>query len=108
MIDITLRDHKRNTWIRHQTGVSDIIDVIKRGIHGWAGHIARFKDNRWSKRLTVRTGKEVPPSLDFVQFLDVPRLPHCHSSKSHINNMCSLYSLRLLPRGCRDGTSNNV
>ena len=25
---ITLREHKRNTWIRHH-GVNDIIDVIK-------------------------------------------------------------------------------
>ena len=50
MLDITLRDHKRNTWIRHQTGVNDIIDVIKKGIHGWAGHIARFKDNRWTNK----------------------------------------------------------
>ena len=54
MLGITLRDHKRNTWIRHQTGVNDIIDVIKKGIHGWAGHIARFNDNRWTKRLTDR------------------------------------------------------
>ncbi len=23
MLGITLRDHKRNTWIRHQTGVND-------------------------------------------------------------------------------------
>ena len=46
MLSITLRDHKRNTWIRHQTsGVNDIIGVIKNGIHGWAVHIARFKDN---------------------------------------------------------------
>ena len=22
-----------------QTGVSDIMDIIKKGIHGWAGHI---------------------------------------------------------------------
>ena len=29
MLGITLRDHIRNTWIRHQTGVNDIIDVIK-------------------------------------------------------------------------------
>ena len=43
MLGMTLRDHKRNTWIRHQTGVNYIIDVIKKGIHGWAGHIARFK-----------------------------------------------------------------
>ena len=32
-----LRDHKRNTWIRHQTGINDSIDVIKKGIRGWAG-----------------------------------------------------------------------
>ena len=49
MLSITLRDHKRNTWMRYQTGVNDIVDVIKKGIHGWAGHIARFKGNRWTK-----------------------------------------------------------
>ena len=31
MLGITLRDHKRNTWTRHQRGESnDIIDVISR------------------------------------------------------------------------------
>ena len=58
MLGITLRDHKRNTWIRHQTGVNYIIDVIKKGIHGWAGHIARFKDNRWTQRVTEWTPRE--------------------------------------------------
>ena len=57
MLAITLRDHKRNTWIQHQTGVNDI-DVIKTGIHGWAGHIARFKDDRWAKRATEWTPRE--------------------------------------------------
>ena len=52
MLGITLRYHKRYTCIRHQTGVNDIIDVIKKGIHGWAGPIARFTDNRWTKRVT--------------------------------------------------------
>ena len=56
MLGITLCDHKRNIWIRHQTGVNDIIDVIKKRIHGWAGHIARLKDN--SDRVdTTRTDK---------------------------------------------------
>ena len=32
MLGITLCDHTRNTWIRHQTGVNYIIDVIKKGI----------------------------------------------------------------------------
>ena len=58
MLGITLRDHRRNTWIRYQTGVNDIIDVIKKGIHGRAGHIARFKDNRWTKRVTEWTPRE--------------------------------------------------
>ena len=54
MLGITLRDHKHNTWIRHQTGVND----IKTGIQEWAGHIARFKDNRWTKRATEWTPRE--------------------------------------------------
>ena len=58
MLGITLRDHKRNTWIRYQTGVNYIIDVIKKGTHGWAENIARFKDNRWTKRVTECTPRE--------------------------------------------------
>ena len=57
MLCITLRDHTRNTWIRHQTGVNNIIDVIKKGINGRAGYIARFKDNGWIER-TRRQGIE--------------------------------------------------
>ena len=37
MLGITLRDHKHNTWRRHQTGVNDIIDGIKKGIHACMG-----------------------------------------------------------------------
>ena len=58
MLGITLRDHKRNTWIRHQTCINAIIDVIKKGIRGRAGHIARFKDNRWTQRVTEWTPRE--------------------------------------------------
>ena len=32
MLSITLHDLTRNTWIRYQTGVYDIIDAIKKGI----------------------------------------------------------------------------
>ena len=55
MLGITLRDHKRNTWIRHQTVVNVIIYVIKKGTHGWAGHIAQFRDNIRTKRVTEWT-----------------------------------------------------
>ena len=57
---ITLRDHTRNTRIRHQTGVNSTIDIIKKGIglHGWAGHTARCNDNRWTKRVTEWTPRE--------------------------------------------------
>lgn len=29
MLNITLRDRKQNTWIRHETGVSDIVNAIR-------------------------------------------------------------------------------
>ena len=58
IILLLLCDHKRNASIRHQTGVNDVIDAIKKGIHGWAGHIARFNDNRWNKRVTEWTPRE--------------------------------------------------
>ena len=58
MLGITLSNHKHNIWIRHQAGVNDIINVIKKGIYGWAGHIARFKDNTWTTRVTEWTPRE--------------------------------------------------
>ena len=40
MLGIILRDRKRNTWIRQETG--DIINAIRKVKHRWAGHIARL------------------------------------------------------------------
>ena len=40
------------------TNVNDLIKVIKMEIHGWAGHIARFKDNRWTIGVTEWTRRE--------------------------------------------------
>ena len=55
MLGITLRDKKRNSWIRQQTSVTDIIDYVKKSKHRWAGHISRFTDNRWTVRVTEWT-----------------------------------------------------
>ena len=52
MLGITLRDQRHNTWIRQQTGVTDIIDHIRQSKHQWAGHVARLQDNRWTIRAT--------------------------------------------------------
>lgn len=40
MLCITLRDRKSNTWIQQQTGGKDIIEIIKKGKHRWAGHVS--------------------------------------------------------------------
>ena len=52
MMKLTLRNKKRASWIRQNTKVDDIIEVIKKQKWRWAGHVARMKDNRWTKRLT--------------------------------------------------------
>ena len=52
MLGITLRDQRHNTWIRQQTGVTDIIDHIRQSKHRWAGHVARLQNNRWTIRAT--------------------------------------------------------
>ena len=56
MISIILRDRKRNTWIRQETG--DIINAIRKAKHRWAGHIARLSDNRWTIRATEWTQRD--------------------------------------------------
>ena len=58
MMKLTLRDKKRASWIRQNTKVDDIIEVIKKQKWRWAGHVARMQDNRWTKRLTDWTPKD--------------------------------------------------
>ena len=46
MLGITLRYRKRNNWIRQETGVSDIIKVIRKAKHTWAGQTARLSEQQ--------------------------------------------------------------
>src|SRR5713101_7543254 len=47
MLGIGLRDRKRNSWIRQQTGIEeDAIMALKRSKWRWRGHLAGT-DDRW-------------------------------------------------------------
>ena len=50
MLNITIRDKVRNSEIRKQTQVKDIILKIKEAKWRWAGHLMRKDDNRWTKK----------------------------------------------------------
>ncbi|XP_044751721.1 uncharacterized protein LOC123311716 [Coccinella septempunctata] len=51
MLGVTLRDHIRNEDLRKRTGVEDVITVVARLKWNWAGHVARMRGDRWTKRL---------------------------------------------------------
>lgn len=51
MIGLTLRDRIRNEEVRRITGVQDIIERIARLKWNWAGHVARLRDGRWTKKI---------------------------------------------------------
>ncbi|GFO41883.1 endonuclease-reverse transcriptase [Plakobranchus ocellatus] len=52
MLNIKLKDRIPTIEIRKKTQVIDIVQYIQRQKWRWAGHIAREKDNRWTKRCT--------------------------------------------------------
>ena len=52
MLGITRRDRRTNEWIRQQSGVQDIISRIKQLKWQWAGHIARTRDDRRTRKVT--------------------------------------------------------
>ncbi|CAH1277638.1 MUC4 [Branchiostoma lanceolatum] len=69
MLGITLRDRRRNSWIRLQTGVTDIVTAVNTAKHRWAGHITRLQDNR--RRIRRRTRARGDPhitTLDGLQY----------------------------------------
>ena len=44
--------------IRKRTKIIDIIEYTLKQKWRWAGHIARMKDKRWTKRCSVATKEE--------------------------------------------------
>ena len=58
VLGFTLSDHKRNTWIQHQTGVNDIIDVIKKGIMDGRDTLHDSKTADGQKTVTEWTPRE--------------------------------------------------
>ena len=51
MLGFTRRDRKRNTWIREQTKVTDVICRVKKLKWNWVGHLARRNDDRWTTKV---------------------------------------------------------
>ena len=58
ILDITLHYRKRNTWIRQETGVRDIVNIIRMAKHRWTGHIARLSKNQSTIRATEWTSRD--------------------------------------------------
>ena len=52
MLDLKLQDKIPCSEIRKRTNIIDIIEYTLKQKWKWAGHIARMKDNRWTKRCT--------------------------------------------------------
>ena len=53
MLNITWRDNKTAEWIRQQTKVRDIPEIISKAKWSWTGHLMRRDDNRWTTKLTT-------------------------------------------------------
>ena len=52
MENISWKDMKTNVWVRQQTGVKDLLTIIKKAKWRWAGHVSRMKDERWTNKIT--------------------------------------------------------
>ena len=62
MINLKLQDKIPCSEIRKRTKIIDIIEYTLKRKRRWAGHTARMKDNRWTKRRTEwqpRRGKRL-------------------------------------------------
>ena len=52
MLNLKLQDKMPCSVIRKRTKINDIVEYTLKQKWRWAGHIARMKDNRWTKRCT--------------------------------------------------------
>jgi len=53
MLNVTYKDRKTSKWVREQTKIMVIKEIIKNRKWTWAGRISHRTDNRWSVALTV-------------------------------------------------------
>ena len=51
MLGISLRDRRSNVWIREKTKVTDVAERAASLKWSWAGHVARYQDSRWTKKV---------------------------------------------------------
>ena len=59
MLNVTIRDKIRNSEIRKQTQVKDIMVKIKEANWRWAGHLMRKDDNRWTRSAVDKKGNRM-------------------------------------------------
>jgi hypothetical protein len=55
MLNISYRERRRNAEIRSISRLEDVLTHIRKMKWTWAGHISRYSDDRWTKRLTEWT-----------------------------------------------------
>ena len=55
MLNISYRERRRNIEVRSISQIEDILTRIKKLKWTWAGHVSRYSDDRWTKRLTEWT-----------------------------------------------------
>ena len=48
LLNITWRERKTNREIRNKTNVKDVVRVVKELKYRCAGHVVRYKDDRWT------------------------------------------------------------
>lgn len=51
ILGVRLQDRKRNSWLRSETGFEEVGRRVLQNKWRWAGHVARMKDNRWTRRI---------------------------------------------------------
>ena len=60
MLGITWRDRKTAEWIRSKTGLIDVVEKVSQLKWKWAGHLARYQDDRWTYKVTFWTPRNFP------------------------------------------------
>ena len=86
MLNITYKDRRTNIWVRERTKVNHMYNVRKMK-WSWAAHINRFKDNRWTSRVTTwrpydkkrRQGRPAKRWRDFFFFFRIFLIKGRHS-----------------------------
>lgn len=91
ILGIKLKDRRRNDEIRRKSELKEVMELYSRLLWNWAGHVARIRDNRKTKRILNGDQENAKDRLDDLKHVAETEWIHLANDKEAWKNLGHAY-----------------